>query len=184
MLTLGIDPGGSSPGGAVLLDEAGVSAWWVWSWLRSGGGGYRLRSGGDAPEMEEERLPDLHLVGCRIREAMPERYRLVVEGLYVPTGRRRGRVNPQSVVPLAESAGLVMGPLLGGAIDLARPLASEWRRSVLGLPPRTSADSAEEYAVQMAPRLHRWPGGALPEGLTLAEEGAIAEACLMAGWKR
>lgn len=182
MRVLGIDPG-SENGGAALLEGPTVLRWWAWQRLkRRSGAVYRLRSS-DGATLE---LPHLHAVGQALASALaPGPVHLVVEGLYVepPKGRRRRRVNPQAIIPLAESAGLVMGPLLPlSAGPVERPLATIWRSDVLGLPRDTSADNAEEYAVNFGRRRLSWPGDGLPPSGSYAEEGAVCEAACMAVW--
>lgn len=100
--------------------------------------------------------------------------RTVSNALFVPPA---GRLNPQSVIPLAESAGFMLGALCGRARRTLRPRAVEWRHEVLGLSPRTKADIAEAVAVRM--------GQAAFDGLgALADVGHVVEAAWMArfGW--
>jgi hypothetical protein len=94
--------------------------------------------------------------------------------------------NSASLV-LAERAGALLDGLreVGCPVGkVERPLAVErargkqgWRRVILGLPDNTSANAAEAHAIAHARR-----EGWLPRGLTLGEQGAVAEAGAMALW--
>lgn len=176
--TLGIDPGATC-GGAALLDPDGRTVTNALSWAR------RDRKAGPVwlvtlPSGREVVVADLGLVAASVagfvEHASPyvASYDLVVEGLFVPPA---GRLNPQSVIPLAESAGFMLGALCGRARRTLRPRAVEWRHEVLGLSPRTKADAAEAHAVRM--------GRAAFVGLgALADVGHVVEAAWMArfGW--
>ena len=139
--------------------------------------GYRLRSGTTTSVP-----PTMHHLGVLITEALPMHATVVLEGLFVPAVKPGSKrfVNPQSIIPLAEATGLLLGPLLPNAGMVLRPLASEWRRAV-GIPVRCDAKAAEEYAVMLAKRMFHWEDG-FPAGLTYAEEGACAEAACMVQW--
>jgi len=201
---------GSSPGDLVPVVEAWWVWSWLEGGKR-GPARYRVRgwcrlcSGPDDEEwtteeatIETDGALGAHLardagysMQCVYPTMTPEeragRVAVVLEGLYVPPARRqKGRSklanNPQSIIPLAEHAGALLGALqtILAPVSVERPRASEWRRQILGLPARTKAAQAEEYACSMAPRLVHWPEGALPHGLTMAEEGALAESACMA----
>jgi hypothetical protein len=164
----------------------------AWSWDRldrKGGAVYRCRTS----EGGEFVGRDLAVIVSTVhRDTLvdlapdPAWLDLVVEGLFVPRiptkkakpgGKPPPKFNPQSVIPLAESAGIILGLLSGIAATTSRPLAVEWRHRVLGLAPNTPADEAEAFAVRMAP--------ALFEGLgALAHVGAVCEAAWIArdGW--
>ena len=105
---------------------------------------------------------------------------LSLEGLYVPSGRG-SRAKQVSVVPLAESAGEILGALRSGATEVHRPTARQWRAQVIGVGSHVKAQQAEEIAVRWATRSLRWvvPIG---QSLTYAEEGAVCEAACMASY--
>lgn len=171
---VGLDPGRHSGGAALLVGEV-VERWWAWTWLTARGGRYRVRTG-DAGGLAEAEVPSLHVLAQGIARSGPWDV-LVVEGLYTPRRRKRA-VNPQSIVPLAEAAGEVLGPLRQGAGRIERPLASVWRRDVLGLA-AADARTAEAYARAWAMRALRWACEP-SEGVTEGEMGAVAEAACMA----
>ena len=178
-VVLGVDPG-STNGGAVLLDADSVRVWWAWTWLRGKGGRYRVTRG-DAGGVSVAEVTTMHDVALGLARSGPWAV-AVVEGLYVPPPRRGRRVNPQSVVPLAEAAGELLGPVRASAGRLERPLASVWRRDVLGAAGATARD-AEARARLWAMRALQWPCEA--EGVvTESEAGAVAEAACMASWGR
>ena len=77
---------------------------------------------------------------------------------------------------LAESAGRAVEWLRSMGIDPKRPKASEWRKAVLGLSPRTKAKEAERAAVLACERGHL---PRLPDGIG---SGHAAEACAIAWW--
>ena len=181
--TLGVDPGRS--GAAVLLEgDRRVVGWWAWTLLgRKAGESWRLRWPDGVADLGDN-AASLGAIGCGIRNAVrpwpsagndwPD---LVVEGLFVPRARAGGRpVDPQSVIPLAEATGELIGGL--GLRPRARPPANVWRPAMLGIPARTPADEAEAYAIRMYPTTF----GALPEGLTRGELGAVCEAAWIARW--
>lgn len=176
---IGIDPG-SEHGGVALLDPDGRTAALVGDWTRldrRGGEVYRVRFG----HRDECLARDLPAVGALLfHELFPKVQAhgavLVVEGLFVPKAGRGGRpVNPQSVIPLAESAGVMLGHLGSIARETHRPLSSTWRADVLGLATRTPADQAEALAVRMAPSAFDGVG-------ELARVGHVAEALFLARW--
>lgn len=177
-MILAVDPGSHSGGAALVTPSLEVVAWWSWVQLkRKGHVVYRLR--GSSSPQEPSEYADLHQVGQAVADAMSGPYVLVVEGLFVSRASKKAL---QSVLPLAESAGLVMGPLLELAQgDVLRPLAQpQWRRVVLGLPQSTNDKAAEAYAVEHARRAFGW--ATPPPTATYAEEGAVCEAACMAQW--
>jgi hypothetical protein len=177
-LALGCDPGSTS-GAVVLRSGAAVLAWWVW--LRMGGPGEPLRVRGVLPSGAPVLLPVVPAVGAVARlvaAVLPSPVPpLVLEGLYVEPPRPGRFVNPQSVIPLAESAGAI-DCVLGPAV--ARPRLSEWAPRLLG---RVPLSEATTEAVRRARGL-TWPGPgwAAARALTEEELGAVAEAAVMAGW--
>ena len=126
-----------------------------------------------AGQREAVILPDLHAAGEWIRQqagrVVPDRgAALVVEGLFGrgPTLER-----------LSWYAGLVSGPLLGlAAGPVARPLASQWRREVLGIKGGTTAEVCEARAVAWAAEHVRGLG-------ELGDVGHACEAACMAAWR-
>lgn len=175
---LAIDPG-SQDGAAVLRRGGGAPSWWTWTWLNGKGGRYRVRTS----EGKTFDRRTLHGVGVLISLAIcdGEPWTFVVEGLYANSDRRRtkrAKSQAQGAIVLAECAGMVMGPLLDlDPQEVHRPSASKWRAEVLGVA-GVDAKRAETYAVDWSARR----GLVLPLGLTLAEEGAISEAFVMAVW--
>lgn len=190
---LGVDPGSRS-GAAVLLHADGrrVLAWWVWLKMDRLIPCYRVRLvhgvAGGIWKAESHELDRLWKAADRIDEAVyyitgcQRNTQLVIEGLFV--GRRDGSLRVQDALVLAEGVGEFRAGLgwTGGLPEL-RPLASVWRKQVLGLKARTKKDQAEAYAVEWAPKLFDW--SACPwdaHDLTKAERGALAEAACMARW--
>jgi hypothetical protein len=190
---IGCDPGSTS-GAVVLRLRERVLGWWVWSRVA---GGLRVR--GVAPgagvvvhtvsaQVPNERPMPAFYVGkaaMLVRRDCPA-LPLVLEGLYVEPHRRGRKVNPQSTIPLAESAGAI-DAILGPAI--ARPLFAEWTTR-LGV-----RDTA--HAVELAGGRERvvdgrlvrdgglvWPapGWSMLRGLTQDELGAVCEAAIIASW--
>lgn len=169
----GCDPGSTS-GSVVLRSGLAVLAWWAW--LRMGPKGSPLRVRGVG-------LGGVPLVASRPSVASVARLvapsvvgvPLVLEGLYIEPPRKGRKVNPQSTIPLAESAG-ALDAVLGPAV--ARPLLSVWAPAVLGS--IALADATAE-AVRYARRLS-WPGPgwAALEALTQEELGAVCEGACMA----
>lgn len=86
-----------------------------------------------------------------------------------------GSGGPDTLV-LAESAGRAVEWLRALGVEPLRPKASEWRKAVLGLSPRTPAKEAERAAVLACQRGHL---PRLPDGIT---SGHAAEACAIAWW--
>ena len=174
VLVLGLDPTATGSGAAVLRDGPDVCRWWVWTRLKAG---WRVRGPGDAyAYMSME--PHLAAVAGRgAHEAGWAAARvLVLEGLEPPRvpGRRSMR-STRELIALAEAAGETLGPLRAWATEVRRPTATEWRRAAgLGA---LAGDRAEDAAVGVARR-----EGWLPRGLTVEEEGAVAEAGLMASY--
>ena len=161
MRTLGLDPGAN--GAAVLLDDLSVLSWWAWTESR---GGWRVRS--SQGEFRSGTIHDLAMHLCRCGPL-----RVAVEGLYLPRGPKA-----QSVLPLAESAGELIGPLrVFGTVH--RPTWQTWAAQ-LGLSSMAGKRS-EGVVVQEARRRFEWspyPGGEL----TLGEELAVCEAAWIARW--
>lgn len=193
---LGCDPGRQS-GAAVLLSASNeVMAWWSWALMsRKAGDVWRVTCFDPHGSCTVDAMWEvgnaigrmwtaLDQPGSEVRHAAT----LVVEGLFVPRIKRGQRpVSPQSVIPLAEATGELIGGLR--MTPSLRPLANEWRPDQLGIPPRTPADAAEAIARDMAERPARqggftWPSEARPG--TKAELGALAEAAWIArfGWVR
>ena len=188
---LGVDPGSCS-GAAVLLHADGrrVLAWWVWLKMNRKTPCYRVKdetwsSFQSSPEPSTREVPNMwrisHAIVAEVLLDFPQ-HQLVIEGLFV--GRRDGSLRVQDALVLAESVGEFRAGLgwTGGLPEL-RPLASVWRKQVLGLKARTKKDRAEAYAVEWAPKLFDWstcPWDA--HDLTKAERGALAEAACMARW--
>lgn len=184
--TLGTDPGSDS-GAAVLLEgERRVLAWWTWQLMdRKGGDVYRVTEVGRLPNVHVVELGRMWEIAARIREQMTGSIcAFCLEGLFVarvrrprklrPGEKKKRQVNPQSVIPLAESAGEFIGGLR--KTPDYRPLATEWRPLVLGRDCPKDGKEAEAYAVKMAGVLFDWPKGKPP---TKAERGALAEgACI------
>lgn len=174
--TLAIDPG--HDGAAVLYDGRRALGRWAWKevqrdnqpawWFDVGGHG--------AAE------PNLHCVGEALLEQVQNivgeglgAYRLAVEGLFL---------NPKEAYPgggaslqeLAWSAALVAGPLLVGAEgEVYRPLASQWRPRILGVPGNASADAAAKAALRLVPTL-------VPGLGVLAGNEHVCEAAAIARW--
>jgi hypothetical protein len=189
--TLGADPG-TREGAASLLEGDDVRRWWTWCLMtRKSETVYRVsRSHGGKVE-----VPSMFAVGWCIAEDLPSRYELAVEGLFVAKMRRKKRhesmeqymafikrtlAKQQAAIPLAESAGMLIGGL--GQEPVARPTSNDWRWSQLRLRNNVAADKAEAYAVQMAPRRFRWPDA--PDPLTKKERGACAESAFIAAHVR
>lgn len=178
--SLGVDPGSWSGGAAVLSCVPGarpvVRAWFGWTFVKSGGG--RLRYVGAGLAVPPLGAP-LFDAAC-ILAALGPYDAVVVEGLFVASGSgRRAGGRRASTVPLAESAGELLGPLRSAG-PLSRPSANEWRHAVLGLPPGMAADECEARAVTWARGRLDWAAELPRWGLTYAEEGAVCEAACMA----
>lgn len=176
MHTIAVDPGAT--GGAVLLAPDGrtVLDWRVWSTLARG---FRLRG----PGLEPKWLSWQSGLGEELAQLWGPA-RVVVEGLFVAHGSSKAaKGKRRSLLPLAEAAGELMGPLRRVAIGpILRPTAQrEWRPAILHVPADCSAHEAEERAVNWARRNLRWVDP-LPNALTYAEEGAVSEAACMASW--
>jgi hypothetical protein len=183
---LGVDPGRSS-GAAVLLASDGkrVENWWTWKLMkRKSGEVWRVMALGLKPEAAFE-ADAMWQVGqfisnCVYRAVGPEPA-LILEGLFVPWQKKgRKRQSPQSVIPLAEATGELVGGLR--MTPRLRPLANLWRAEVLSLPARTPAAEAEQAAQAYARVAFDWPDGEGPP--TEAERGALAEAACIAFWGR
>jgi hypothetical protein len=187
---LGVDPGSTS-GGAALLSPCGarLTGWLAWTWLKAGGGRYRLTGAGGAGAARlpgHHEVPHLHAVGALLAELGP--YRLVLEGLFLAHGSSvAAKGKRKSLLPLAEAAGEILGPLRTRAVGPPlRPNAQrEWRPRVLGLPHDAGDKEAEERAVTWARRNLEWVAPLPRHGLSYAEEGAVCEAACMAvlGWR-
>jgi len=185
---LGVDPGRSNGAAVLLTAHNEVAAWWTWCLMaRKDGPVWRVSQGltGDCDNVAAMwEVGDL-ISGQLIYDGMTNQpiAKLSLEGLFVPRLRRGKPVNPQSVIPLAEAAGELVGGLR--MTPAHRPLATEWRSRQLGLRRGTSADAAEAAAVRMAPHAFTWPKDAGIEAApTKAERGALAEAAYIArdGW--
>ena len=174
---LALDPG--RDGAAVLgrWSTGGLEVARAWSWEG------RTRKRGDVWILREwcgerlttHELADLHVVGSWIRGVVMRppyigagSQALVVEGLFGrgPTLER-----------LSWYAGLVAGPVLcWSTVPVARPLASLWRREVLGIKGGTKADICEAKAVS-------WANEHAPGLGPLGDSGHVAEAACMAAWR-
>jgi len=175
---LGLDPG-SRDGAAVVVRNGVAIRWWTWRYLRAKGGRYAVTRG-QMSGVDKFDLPTMHDVGRSIASGGPFHH-AVIEGLYTPPANGRRRVNPQSVIPLAEACGEVMGPIKGVTLgDLYRPLASEWRRKVLRLG-RATAAQAEQRAIREAMSRLVWVADP-SEVVSTKELGAVCEASMMALW--
>ena len=182
-----VDPTATGSGAAVLRLDGEVAAWWAWTLLS---GGWRVRQDRvpvGAFEFEEvggyvtlaEATGD---VGRDSLTALDRARRprgdlsLVVEGLFVaPRWARRS--SGSDVVALAEATGAtIAGFRRAGLPEPSRPTAKQWR-APFGLA-RLNARAAEDAAVALARR-----EGWLPRGLTVAEQGAVSEAGLIAQWR-
>ena len=167
MRILAIDPG-TTTGAACLRWDESCAHFWAWTRVASG---YRVTG------QSVDRF-NMFEVGQIIGQECGDLDRLVVEGL----GSKSWGAQP-----LIESVGeLRAGMAVSGASwkNVARPLAVSrkrgqvgWRRQVLGLPDRTAAKAAEDYAIEWASKR------GLPRGLTRAEQGAAAEALAMTYWE-
>jgi hypothetical protein len=180
-----------------------VVAWWVWTAVAAG-----LRARCYTPASGLCEIPAVssvgrigRLIGERLGEAVavsdtrhgpPAGVLLVLEEQFVSTA---GKATQADVMACARSAGAIEDGLRdatpsGAVAGPLRPLASVWRRQVLGLDPRTSADRAEAAAVAAVPGLLSWPTApGLPSPfargvhmLTQQELGALAEAACMGLW--
>ena len=185
---LGVDPG-SANGALVLLQGDRVEAWWTYARMsRKGGDVYRvthlLPTYGTNFVVQRE-PSSVWMVGELVHRMIvrdlglaewPGPVTLCLEGLFAPR-RKKGRpISPQMIVPLAESAGELIGGLR--MTPAWRPLATEWRHLILGLPAKAKARDAEAYAITVATQIFQWPEqGRAP---TIAERGALAEAACIA----
>lgn len=178
-LTLGIDPG-SRDGAAVVLSSDGrrMMDWVAWWTLRRKSGRVVVVDGFARPRQvsacplavprELRRMADAH-------GAM----HVVVEELMMISG---GRMQPRTLVPLAEAAGQAIGAVAARAVSMRRVLATEWRPTVLGLPRRYDARRAEEAAMDRVPRVvesGHWEDIAQ---LPRRAHGAVCEAACIARW--
>lgn len=190
-VVVGVDPG-SADGGIAVRRRGALAFLGAYSTLRRKSGAVVrarcVKASGGALEHESPTLAGA--VAWLAWEAdVSDAGTVCVEGLYVPRKRtRRGRsrnVSPQSVIPLAESAGGWLFALAAlterDALEL-RPEASVWRRSQLGIRGRVDADAAEAYAVRMAAPLELGAStvGELIADWTKVERGAASEAVFIA----
>jgi len=179
-MVIGVDPG-SRDGAIVVLDRDGKTVWdWAvwWTIGKPTHARVRARYGWRPGDFKLRHLSDV----ARPFVGIQESYVLAIEGLRAYPGRS----NHQALLRLAYAAGQVGGVLEAGAMEVLRPLAVDWRRTVLGLAPKVSAKACEARAVEMAPRLFVWPGGFPgslrdgPGGLRADARGALAEAACIA----
>ena len=190
---LGADPGQQA--GASLVDfgpvKPSVLCWWSWCWLKAKGGRFRLTHAHhksdrvfshDVDSMHDvgERISvDIHLLTGSTRVAT-----VALEGLYIAAvkgattkARAMAAKKAQSMIPCAEMAGEIQGPLraLG---PIQRPTANEWLGS-LGLTSSLGSARLEAYCLQIAKRRYEWPGG-FPKCPTQKELVAVVESAHMA----
>lgn len=170
-MILGVDPGRAA--GAALVDGRTVVWWWGWRWLEGKRGRFVLSE----PAMADLELRSLHEVARELRVGGASA--VVLEGLFVTHKRgRKAGGKRNSLVPLAESAGELLGPLrsLG---PVHRPTWNEWT------PPGFSASMgskrAEALLEQVAMREFRWDHP-LPDSLPAKVRNGIVEAVWMAHW--
>lgn len=178
---LGIDPGNNSGAAVLLSKHDNVVAWWTWKRLiRKAGDVCRV----DCSDGNAVCLAHMWEIGDTIARYLSEKNlapTFALERLFVPRPRRGQRpVNPQSVIPLAEARGELIGGLRMRPTH--EPLATDWRWRQLSLPNRTRHDAAEQAAINCARHAFTWPKASAPQ--TKAEKGALAEAAFIArdGW--
>lgn len=192
--TLGSDPGKGS-GAAALVRDRVVLAWWAWQWMTGKHPRYRIsashrgpthawtpvRKWPEDPVIYQCDVRFLLEVGEVIAAAGP--CRLVLEGLYAPSGNtKKAKAQRQHALVCATAAGEVLAGLRPQVVgDVHRPLATTWRTELLGLPSQMTAQQAEAHAVTWARRLV-WEAPLPRWGLTIAEEGAVCEAVCMGVW--
>ena len=182
-----VDPG--HDGGAVVLEASGRHAVAAVRWRRNPRG-YLVRDLAGP----SRKVPDLPSVGRVISRAIgPRRFRLIVEGLFVPrppktlnaadrkaVDRYTGQV--RHLLELAEAAALVYAQLVDERVEqFDRATAAVWRPAILGIPPNSPSKFAEEHAVRAVTKV-RPP---LVDGLAeLATDPHVAEAACLAryGW--
>lgn len=181
---LGIDPG-AVQGGAVLLGADGCACLGAWNWKRYGrtkkrDGRHAYRLGWHVPGLDDSDgsadAPTLgsaaHLIAAHLSALGCPSYVLTVEGLFVAPGK-------SSPLVLAESAGVLYGPLEASAVnDLTayRPRSQEWRSTMLGISERKlGKDGAERAAVAL---VTRWCVGLG----RLATDPHVAEAAHLSRW--
>ena len=181
---LAIDPGATGAGALLAADGATVLACWSWVERKRKAGTVYAVEGRWCRLADSRELDTLHAVGAwmalQARTADAEGYVLVVEGLFVPR-RRRGQDEGKhagqvrSTLTLAESTGMLMGPLLESSAELHRPSAGTWRPAVLGLASNVSSDIAERVARNLVKATMQGQG-------RLGENPHVAEALCMARW--
>jgi hypothetical protein len=172
---LGVDPGRS--GGAALLSPDAREVWGTWAWValeRKTGRVYRVESWlrtYTAPIPACYEATTMYQIGMMVTSDVqclaPAPPVVAVEGLFVPRS-----ATAQSVIPLAELTGEMIGALHDLGPPAYRPMASVWR-TMLGRGHR-DAKSAESAATLYAGR--RW------RHAPLLCVGAVAEAACIAVW--
>lgn len=183
MITLGIDPGRSA-GGLAVVDTTARVVLLAHDWRtlrRVSGDVLALRTwvrGQDAPDVSE--VPDDDPPPGTPWPLLDPRpiQRAAVEGI-----RWQGEGGPSTIV-LAESAGAAAEWCrLRLRLQPERPTAAEWRRVVLGLPARTPADVAERAAKAatigpraVLPALPEWAPGHLAEAVCIAWWAGLRQA--------
>ena len=174
MRTLGIDPGSLDGGAAVLTPDGRMIDWLAWWTLRRKSGPVMMVAGFcclQRPWRFERALASL------AQQHGP--MHVVCEDLMRISGRK---MNPSTVITLAEAAGAAIGAVSQQTTTLRRVLATDWRPIVLSLPKRYDAKRAEEMAIDQAPRIiesAHWDDIA---GLPKRARGAVAEAACIARW--
>lgn len=175
MIALGCDPGDGC-GAVVTVDTARRVVTLAAEWQRmkrKGGDVMRWRVQREGCERMEREFPVS--APASLNEAIglwPTPDAAAVEGIIF---HGRDKVGPSTLV-LAESAGRAVEWLRALGVEPHRPKASEWRKAVLGLSPRTEAKAAERAAVLACERGHL---PRLPDGIT---SGHAAEAVCIAWW--
>jgi hypothetical protein len=177
---LGVDPGSTSGGAALLNPDGTVTCAWAWVLLdRKGGDVLRLRrllvdgAGEDLFRLSTYEIG--RIIACDAGDGVGT---IAIEGLFVGQ-RKHGKANVQDQLLLAESVGELRAALVSIRAfppRLVRPRSGEWRPAV-GIPGNTDADVAEAAAIKEATER---TGLELPASWTKAERGAASEAACMA----
>lgn len=163
---IGVDPG--SRDGAIVALRDGEVVDWVGYWTRTTGMVAVMARTGTPHPVDGVKAAAQQLT-CRGR--------VVIEQIqYYPGSRTSGH----SVIPLAESAGVLEG-VLQSTGPVLRVSASEWRSVVLGISARTKANMAERYAIAAVMGMLRIGP---PEWARLPKvvRGALCEATCIALW--